>query len=74
MISYLHDRVQVLSGRGHGAGVNRRAHGHHGDVMVLGQRGSWDDDRRVVGWGGGGQHLQDERGRDVFGKTVVSQG
>lgn len=65
MISYLHDSVQVLSGRGHGAGVNRWAHGHHGDVMVLGQCGSRDDDRGVVGWGGGRQHLQDESGRDV---------
>lgn len=33
-VSYLHNSVQVLSGRGHGAAVDRWALGHHGDVMV----------------------------------------
>lgn len=31
---YLHNRVKVLSGSGHCAGVGRRAHGHHSDVMM----------------------------------------
>lgn len=30
----LHDGVKVLSGRGHSAGVDRWAHGHHSDVVV----------------------------------------
>lgn len=58
--SYLHDGVQVLSGRGHGAGVHRRALGHYGDVMVgvLGECRRRDDDRGVVGGRRGRQHLE----------------
>lgn len=61
--SYLHDGVQVLSGRGHGAGVHRRALGHYGDVMVgvLGECRRRDDDRGVVGGRRGRQHLEGEK-------------
>lgn len=55
---YLHNSVQVLSRCGHGAGVDRRAHGHHGDMMmgVLSKCGGRNDDRGVVGrcWGSRG--------------------
>lgn len=56
---YLHNSVQVLSGCGHGAGVNRRAHGHHGNVMmgVLGKCGGRNDDCGVVGRCWGSRHL-----------------
>lgn len=73
--SHLHDGVQVLSGRGHGAGVHRRALGHHGDVMVgvLGECRRRDDDRGVVGGRRGCQHLEGGRKKTTKKRMRLKQ-